>query len=116
MELRHYTDDQGASPFADWFSSLDAEAAAKIVVALARFERGLFGDCQPVGDGVSEHRLHWGPGYRVYFARDGLKLILLLTGGTKRRQQKDIETAKALWAAYKRRKGAAMRDARGDAP
>jgi|SRR5579859_6662503 len=106
MELRHYTDEQGASPFADWFASLNAEAAAKIVVALARFERGLFGDCQPVGDGVSEHRLHWGPGYRVYFARDGAKLVVLLAGGTKRRQQKDIETAKALWAAYKRRRRA----------
>jgi putative addiction module killer protein len=106
MELRHYTDDQGSSPFADWFSSLDAEAAAKVVVALARFERGLFDDCQPVGEGVSEHRLHWSPGYRVYFAQDGLKLLVLLTGGTKRRQQKDIETAKALWAACKRRKRA----------
>lgn len=81
-------------------------AAAKITVALARFERGQFGDCEPVGDGVYEHRLHWGPGYRVYFARDGLTLVLLLTGGTKRRPQKDIETAKALWADHKRRKGA----------
>jgi putative addiction module killer protein len=106
MELRHYTTEDGSSPFADWFAGLDPESAAKITVVLARFERGLFGDCEPVGEGVLEHRLHWGPGYRVYFARDGLTLILLLTGGTKRRQGKDIETAKALWTAYKRRKGA----------
>ena len=106
MELRHYTNEDGSSPFADGFADLNPDAAAKITVTLARFERGLFGDCEPVGEGVSEHRLHWGPGYRVYFARDGQTLILLLTGGTKRRQQKDNETAEALWAAYKRRRGA----------
>lgn len=109
MELHVYEDERGASPFSDWFSGLDAAAAAKITVALARFERGLFGDCEPVGDGVSEHRLHWGPGYRVYFAKDGLAVVLLLTGGTKRRQGKDIETAKALWADHKRRMGAGGR-------
>jgi putative addiction module killer protein len=57
-----------------------------------------------VGEGVLEYRIDWGPGYRIYFGRDGNVLVILVTGGTKKRQQRDIDTAKALWADYKRRK------------
>lgn len=67
-------------------------------------EHGNFTSAKSVGAGVSELRLDFGPGYRVYFGRDGERLVLLLCGGSKRRQQADIEVAHALWAEYKRRK------------
>ena len=104
IELRYYLGSDGESPFEDWFSGLDAAAAAKVSVVLARVEQGNLSNVKGVGEGVLEYRLDWGPGYRVYFGRDGDVLVILLTGGTKRRQQRDIETAKALWADYKRRR------------
>lgn len=104
LELRYYLGSDGESPFEDWFSDLDAAAAAKVSVALARVEQGNLSNVKRVGEGVLEYRLDWGPGYRVYFGRDGDVLVILLTGGTKRRQQRDIEAAKALWADYKRRR------------
>ena len=104
IELRYYLASDGGSPFEDWFSDLDAAAAAKVSVVLARVEQGNLSNVKGVGEGVLEYRLDWGPGYRVYFGRDGDVLVILLTGGTKRRQQRDIETAKALWADYKRRR------------
>lgn len=67
-------------------------------------EAGNLGDVKPVGEGVSERRINFGPGFRVYFGQDGDALVLLLNGGTKRRQQRDIDEAKRLWADYKRRK------------
>ena len=103
IELRYYLGSDGESPFEDWFSGLDAAAAAKVSVVLARVEQGNLSNVKGVGEGVLEYRLDWGPGYRVYFGRDGDVLVILLTGGTKTRQQRDIETAKALWADYKRR-------------
>ncbi len=104
LELRYYLGSGGRNPFEDWFSGLDAAAAAKVSVALARVEQGNLSNVKGVGEGVLEYRLDWGPGYRVYFGRDGDVLVILLTGGTKRRQQRDIETAKALWADYKQRR------------
>jgi putative addiction module killer protein len=104
LELRYSLGSDGDSPFEDWFSGLDAAAAAKVSVALARVEQGNLSNVKGVGEGVLEYRLDWGPGYRVYFGRDGDVLVILLTGGTKRRQQRDIETAKVLWADYKRRR------------
>ncbi len=104
IELRYYLAVGGKSPFEDWFSSLDAKAAAKVAVALARLEQGNLSNAKGVGDGVLEYRIDWGPGYRVYFGRDGDLLIILLTGGTKKRQQNDIDAAKVNWADYKRRK------------
>lgn len=67
-------------------------------------EAGNKGDVKPVGEGVSERRIDYGPGYRLYFGRDGETLVLLLNGGTKKRQHKDIEEAKQCWKEYKRRK------------
>ena len=104
LDVREYLDEDGASPFADWFANLAAIAAAKVTVALARIEQGNLSNAKGVGGGVLEYRLDVGPGYRVYFGRDGDVLVILLAGGTKKRQQRDIEAAQARWAAYKRRK------------
>ena len=105
-ELRFYLSGEGSAPFETWFSDLEASAAAKVTVALSRLERGAISNVKSVGEGVSEYRIHWGPGYRVYFGKDGAALVILLTGGTKQRQQRDIDQAKALWADYRRRKAA----------
>jgi putative addiction module killer protein len=104
IELRYYQSSDGKSPFELWFSDLDAAAAAKVSVGLMRLEQGNLSNAKPVGEGVLEYRIDWGPGYRVYFGRDGEVLVILLTGGTKKRQQRDIDTAKALWTDYKRRR------------
>ena len=105
-DLRFYLSGDGSTPFETWFSGLEASAAAKVTVALSRLERGAISNVKPVGEGVSEYRIDWGPGYRVYFGQDGAALVILLTGGTKQRQQRDIDQAKALWADYRRRKAA----------
>jgi putative addiction module killer protein len=104
IDLLFYIAADGASPFEKWFSGLDAAAAAKVTVAISRLAQGNLSNVKTVGEGVLEHRIDWGPGYRVYFGRDGMTLVILLTGGTKQRQQRDIETAKALWVDYKRRR------------
>lgn len=104
LELRYYLASDGVSPFEEWFSGLHAPAAAKVTTALARLEQGNLSNTKGVGEGVLEYRIDWGPGYRVYFGRDGDVLVILLTGGTKQRQQRDIEAAKAQWTDYKRRR------------
>lgn len=104
MVLKEYEDGEGRSPFGLWFTALDAVAAAKVTVALNKVERGALSNVKPVGEGVSEYRIDFGPGYRVYFGMDGQTLVILLSGGTKKRQQRDIDTAKSLWADYKARK------------
>ena len=102
--IREYLDARGRSPFAEWFEDLDARAAAKVTVALTRIETGNLSNVKGVGGGVLEYRIDWGPGYRVYFGRDGATLVILLAGGTKRRQQRDIAAAQHRWADYRRRK------------
>jgi len=104
IELVIYVTEAGKVPFADWFDRLDTTAALKVRTALARIETGNLGDVKPVGEGVSERRITFGPGYRVYFGQDGDKLVILLCGGTKRRQAHDIKQAKAHWDEYKSRK------------
>jgi putative addiction module killer protein len=104
LELRYYLGVDGRSPFEEWFSGLDAAAGAKVTVALTRLGQGNTSNTKGVGEGVLEYRINWGAGYRVYFGRDGEVLVILLTGGTKQRQPRDIEHAKALWADYKRRR------------
>ena len=93
-----------SSPFRDWSHRLDAQAAAKINIALERLAHGSLSNVKGVGSGVLEFRVDFGPGYRIYFAKEGQDLIILLGGGTKRRQQQNIETALERWADYKRRK------------
>ena len=104
FELRYHLSGDGGSPFEEWFAGLNAAAAAKVTVALVRLEQGNFSNAKAVGEGVLEYRIDWGPGYRVYFERDGDVLVILLTGGTKQRQQRDIEAAKSHWTDYKRRR------------
>jgi putative addiction module killer protein len=104
VTVKEYIDDNGNSPFARWFDNLDPQTATKVAAALLRMEQGNFSNVKGVGAGAYEYKIDYGPGYRVYFGRDGEKLVILLGGGTKKRQQKDIETAKALWQDYKKRK------------
>ena len=104
LDVREYLAEDGTSPFAEWFSTLDATAAAKVTVVLTRIDQGNLSNVKGVGQGVLEYRLDFGPGYRVYFGRDGDVLVILLAGGTKKRQQRDVEAAQARWADYKRRK------------
>lgn len=86
-----------------WLADLaDLMAKAKILTRVRRAELGHFGDCEPVGDGVMEMRIDFGPGYRVYFAREGRVVYLLLNGGDKSTQKADIKRAKAMWAAIQK--------------
>src|SRR3954454_23588473 len=105
MDVLEYVDATSASVFRHWFDGLDAAAAAKVTVALQRMRQGNLSNVKGVGAGVLEYRIDFGPGYRIYFGRDGDVIIVLLGGGTKRGQQRDIETAKSRWADYRQRKG-----------
>jgi putative addiction module killer protein len=104
IEVRQYIDRQGHSSFDRWFEKLDDTAQARITVSFDRLERGNLSAIKSVGEGVQELRIDFGPGYRIYFGRDGEQLVILLGGGTKKRQQSDIAMAKALWREYKERK------------
>ncbi len=104
LEIRYYVSRDGQSPFEKWFASVDATARAKVATSIIRLEQGNLSNVKPVGEGVLEYRINFGPGYRVYFGRDGDVLVILLTGGTKKRQQRDIRTAIELWTDYRRRK------------
>ncbi|MGH9818256.1 MAG: type II toxin-antitoxin system RelE/ParE family toxin [Candidatus Acidiferrales bacterium] len=104
FEVRHYRTVSGADPFAEWLGALaDRQAQARIQTRLDRLERGLPGDVEFCGEGVWELRIDWGPGYRVYYARAGERIILLLCGGDKRKQQADIKRAKEYWNDYQQR-------------
>jgi putative addiction module killer protein len=90
-KIKTYVRANGKSPFEDWVSSLrDTSAKAKIFTRIDRMKFGNFGDCKSVGHGVFELRVHFGPGYRVYFGLVGSAVILLLVGGDKASQPKDI--------------------------
>ncbi len=104
IEVSEYLDEQGRSPFARWFDRLNAAAAAKVATALVRMEQGNLSNAESVGGGVFEYRIDFGPGYRIYFGQDTETFIILVGGGTKKRQQRDIELAKNRWQDYKRRK------------
>ena len=95
---------EGRSPFGSWFDDLDAVAAAKVTVAITRLQMGHHSNVKYIGSGVAEYKIDFGPGYRVYFGKDGSKLIILLCGGDKKAQGKDIEKAKKYWLDYKDRK------------
>jgi len=107
IEVRYYEDEFGRHPFAKFFKRVKGMAAAKITGAITRLRAGNTGDFKSVGKGVSELRIDWGPGYRIYFGWDGTKLVILLSGGakkTKKLQNEDIVKAQAFWADYKKRK------------
>jgi putative addiction module killer protein len=103
-ELLYYLASGGAQPFAEWFVELEPVSRAKVTRALVRLQQGNFSNVKSVGEGVLEYRIDFGPGYRVYFGRDGEALVILLTGGTKKRQQRDIEAARGYWRDYKHSK------------
>jgi putative addiction module killer protein len=104
IELLEYLDRHDRNPFRDWLEGLkDQQARARIRVRLNRVRLGNFGDCKSLGGGVSELRISHGPGYRVYFGRKGNTVVILLCGGDKGTQSKDIALAQAYWEDYQRR-------------
>lgn len=106
VEILRYRTESGVEPITEWLLGLrDRTAQARIRVRIRRLEAGLFGDCEPVGDGVLELKDHGGPGFRIYFGRSGATVVILLCGGTKRTQASDIRLARAFWADWKRRRG-----------
>jgi putative addiction module killer protein len=104
VEIREYLDEAGRSPFGRWFDGLDSAATAKVTTALARMEQGNFSNVKGVGAGVFEYRIDFGPGYRVYFGKDGDTLVIVVAGGSKKRQTQDIAVAYERWGDYKQRK------------
>jgi putative addiction module killer protein len=104
MDVLEYLDRQGRSPFAAWFDDLDPAAAAKVATAITRLSLGNTSNAKGVGVGVFEIRIAFGPGYRIYFGKDGESLLILLGGGTKQRQQQDIVAVQTRWQDYKDRK------------
>lgn len=103
-KLVEYLEQDGSSPFAKWFKRLDPVAAAKVTTALYRMEQGNLSNVKPVGQGVAEYRIDFGPGYRIYIGQDGEVLIILLGGGSKKGQNADIHHAQQHWREYKTRK------------
>ena len=104
LEVREYIDTAGRSPFAKWLRALNVHAAAKVATALERMADGNLSQVKPVGTGVLEYKIDSGPGYRIYFGQDGDQLVILLAGGTKKKQSADIQRAQAHWEDYRRRK------------
>jgi putative addiction module killer protein len=101
--LKIYQTASGAVPFLEWLHALrDGRTRAIILARLARVRLGNMGNTRPVGEGVHELKIDFGPGYRVYFGQDGTEVVILLNGGDKRTQEEDIETAKEYWQTYKK--------------
>ncbi|WP_414515799.1 type II toxin-antitoxin system RelE/ParE family toxin [Nostoc sp. PCC 9305] len=106
-EIRNYLTHNGINPFFEWFDSLrDRKAKAKTRARFDRVEAGNFVDCKSVGDGVFELRIDYSYGYRVYFGQEGSAIIILLCGGDKSTQEKDIDKAKEYWEDYRSRDNA----------
>ncbi len=102
-QIQVYQTPNGREPFNEWLVSIrDIELQGRIRARLERLEEGNLGDCQTVGDGVFELRIHFGAGYRIYFGQIGNTILLLLCGGDKSSQRRDIERAKTYWLEYKR--------------
>lgn len=106
IEILEYVNEDGKNVFHEWLRSLkDRAARARIRVRLNRIRLGNFGDCKSVGSGVSELRVDYGPGYRIYFGKEGVQVVILLCGGSKKTQSKDIRMAQQYWAEYQRKSG-----------
>jgi len=103
MRVEEYIKEDGSIPYKKWFDSLNTQAAAKVTVAKARLELGNTSSIKWFS-GIGEYRIDWGPGYRIYLAKDGKNLIILFGGGTKKKQHADIDEAKKLLKEYKQRK------------
>lgn len=100
ITIEVYEDEDGRQPFIKWLAGIDRHARRRVNIALARLEDGNLSNLKMVGSGVYEMRLHFGPGYRVYLGKSGDRLVILLNGGTKQRQQNDIEKAKLYWRDF----------------
>lgn len=107
--IEEFLADDGSSPFGKWFDDLDPQAAAIVTVALTRLADGSSPKGEPIGDGASELKINRGPGSRNYFGWNGKALVILLGGGTKRRQSADIAEALVRWRDYKARKAKAKK-------
>ena len=105
VQILEYVDAQGRSPFAAWLDDLSAIAAAKVAAALYRLQEGNFSSVNGVGSGVFERKIDFGPGYRIYFGKDGETVVILLGGSSKQRQREAIAVARERWLDYKRRRG-----------
>jgi len=101
LTIREYITPRGKNPFREWLKTLDRGVQARIQARVLRFENGNLGDHKTVGDGVWEALLDFGPGYRLYFGKDGVAVILLLAGGDKTSQSKDIAAAKRYWDDFR---------------
>ncbi|MDO9196791.1 type II toxin-antitoxin system RelE/ParE family toxin [Rhodoferax sp.] len=112
IKLEEYVRGDGANPYQTWFNGLDAQAAAKVTVAKARLELGNTSNIEWFR-GIGECKIDWGPGYRIYLAKEGNALIILFGGSTKKEQQKSINQAVALHAEYKARKKALATSKKG---
>jgi putative addiction module killer protein len=99
-EIRIYENEEGHAPFSEWMDRQQAPLYGKLMARLERVELGNLGDHRGIGEGVFELRIDFGPGYRIYFGLDGSELVVLLIGGTKKTQQRDIDTAKHYWRNY----------------
>ena len=115
IRVEEYLREDGSNPYRRWFDSLDAQSAAKVTTAKLRLELGNTSSIKWFA-GMGECVIDWGPGYRIYLAKDGDTLIVLFGGGTKRSQQRDIDQAKALLAEYKARKKAQIKAVRPAGP
>jgi putative addiction module killer protein len=104
IRIREYLDPDSRSAYAKWFESLNAEAAAKVTLALYQLAAGNLSNVKGVGGGVLERKIDFGPGYRIYFGKDGDMIVILLGGSTKQRQRDAIAAAKMRWDDYRRRK------------
>lgn len=96
-----YSTINNKEPLTEWLMTLDTTSKVVITKRLERLENGNFGDCEPVGGGVFELRIHYGPGFRVYFGKQSKTIVILLMGGDKRTQERDIVKAKHYWLDYK---------------
>jgi putative addiction module killer protein len=104
IDVREYIDPRGRGRYGIWFDRLSSQAAAKVTTALTRLASGNFSNVRGVGSGLFEYKIDFGPGYRIYFGRDGERLVILFGGGSKAHQQADIAASQASWQEYKRRK------------
>ena len=104
ISVQEYLDSTGRNHVEEWLDGLDRTAQARITLGISRLSDGNTSRLKSVGDGVAELRFDFGPGYRLYCGQVGMEVILLLAGGSKKLQQRDITRAKALWREYKTRR------------
>lgn len=97
IEVLVYQTEDGRAPFAEWRTGIDRIARARVDVAIDRLRAGNISNLKSLGGGLAELKLHFGPGYRIYLGQEGSRIVILLTGGTKQRQDADIERARKLW-------------------